>query len=185
MSTLDPHAPYTLDTRELGRRPGTSQRVRRAMPAPDGMAVGLARVDPEGELDVEILLEAVMEGVLITLRCRVPYTGECARCLDPVSGAVEVDARELFAHDDRENDDETAVLDGDFADVEPMLRDAVVLALPGTVLCREDCPGLCPRCGARFADDPEHAHDEAVDPRWVALSVLADPTMTPPNDEEH
>jgi uncharacterized protein len=185
MSTLDPHAPYTLDTRELGRRPGTSQRVRRSVPAPDGLTVGLAQVDPTAELDVDVLLESVMEGVLVSLRCRVPYSGECARCLDPVSGVVEVDARELFAYDDHETDDETALLDGDFADLQPMLRDAVVLSLPGTVLCRDDCPGLCARCGARLADDPDHTHDDTVDPRWAALSVLADPTPTPPSNKEH
>jgi uncharacterized protein len=178
MTTLDSHAPYTLDTRELGRRPGASQRVRRSLPAPDGLQVGLARVDSATELQADLLLEAVMEGVLVTLRTRVPFEGECARCLDDVSDELDIDVQELFTHADYEADEELPRLDGDLLDLEPMLRDAVVLALPGTVLCRDDCPGLCVRCGARLADDPDHDHPDAVDPRWAALRTLSE-------NEEH
>lgn len=193
MSSLDPRAPYVLDTRELGRRPGTSQRVHRRMPAPEGMAVGLTRVEDGLPVDVDVLLEAVMEGVLVTLRAEVPYVGECARCLDPVHGGVDVDAQELFAHPDLQHrrdadDSDIPLLDGDLLDLEPMLRDAVVLALPGTVLCDPGCPGLCPRCGARLADDPDHAHTDEVDPRWSALGALAphsDPPSATPAPEEH
>lgn len=174
MTTLDSHAPYTLDTRELGRRPGASQRVRRMLPAPQGLQVGLARVDPDVELTTDVLAESVMEGVLVTLRTQVPFRGECARCLDEVAGTVDIDIQELYAHDDRDADDETPRLQGDLLDLEPMLRDAVVLALPATLLCRDDCPGLCPHCGARLADDPDHDHPDAVDPRWAALHTLTE-----------
>ena len=95
---------------------------------------------------------------------------------------------ELFVYDDSDDrshhgDDEDADvsrLEGDLIDLEPLLRDAVVLALPYQPLCREDCPGLCVECGARLADDPEHRHDAAVDPRWAALGnvVVADPSTT-------
>jgi uncharacterized protein len=63
------------------------------------------------------------------------------------------------------------VLEGDLLDLEPTVRDAVVLQLPLAPVCREDCPGLCSTCGARLAEDPEHSHDE-VDPRWAALTAL-------------
>jgi uncharacterized protein len=69
-------------------------------------------------------------------------------------------------------DDETSRLEGDLLDLEPLLRDAVVLALPFQPLCEDDCPGLCTECGARLADDPDHAHEAAIDPRWAGLQQL-------------
>jgi uncharacterized protein len=93
---------------------------------------------------------------------------------------VSVDLVELFVYDDEqpqagvaEEDEETSRLEGDLLDLEPLLRDAVVLALPFQPLCREDCPGLCVECGARLADDPEHGHEAQIDPRWAALQGLA------------
>jgi uncharacterized protein len=172
MSSLDPHAPFVLDTRELGRRPGESQRVRRTLPAPEGMQVGLSRVPDAEPLVLDLLLEAVMEGVLVTLDSEVPYVAECARCLDEVHATLPVHAQELVAHPDDTLDEDTFRLDGDLLDLEPVLRDAVVLALPPTVLCSPDCPGLCPECGSRLADEPGHTHEAATDPRWAALDAL-------------
>ena len=68
------------------------------------------------------------------------------------------------------------MLQDDLVDLEPLLRDAVVLALPFQPLCRDDCPGLCTECGARLADDPDHQHEDAIDPRWAALQGLTDKT---------
>jgi uncharacterized protein len=77
--------------------------------------------------------------------------------------------------EDTEQDDEERYLAGDLLDLEPVLRDAVVLALPMSPLCREDCPGLCVECGVPLADaGPGHRHDEAPDPRWAALKQLGD-----------
>ena len=89
------------------------------------------------------------------------------RCLEPIHEDIEVTFQELFVYDDTrhrvrgdsEEDDETSRLEDDLLDLEPLLRDAVVLALPFQPLCQPDCPGLCPDCGARLADDPDHAHD--------------------------
>ena len=69
-------------------------------------------------------------------------------------------------------DDEVSRLEDDLLDLEPLLRDAVVLALPFQPLCQDDCPGLCVECGARLADDPDHGHDAAIDPRWAGLTAL-------------
>ena len=71
-----------------------------------------------------------------------------------------------------EEDDEVSTLQDDLVDLEPLLRDAVVLALPFQPLCEDDCPGLCAECGARLKDDPDHAHDEPIDPRWAGLAAL-------------
>lgn len=114
-----------------------------------------------------------MEGVLATGQARASLTGECARCLDQIDDTVVVPLQELYVYPESEaTEDEASRLDGELFDLEPLLRDAVVLALPFQPVCRPDCPGLCIECGARLADDPGHTHQESVDPRWAALSVL-------------
>ena len=120
------------------------------------------------------------EGVLVTGTVSAPLTGQCARCLDPLTDELDVDFCELFAYRDSATDetteqDEVFRVDGELLDVEPVVRDAIVLALPWTPLCREDCPGLCPECGQRLADVPAgHAHDQ-LDPRWAALAAFRQP----------
>lgn len=188
MTTLDSHAPLVLDTHELGRRPGTSLRVRRTLPAPAGLVVGLASVAPGTLLDCDLQLEAVMEGVFVTLSTTVPVVAECARCLDPISTTLDVRTQELVAYPADDLDSDALVMDGDLLDLEPILRDAIGLALPATTLCRPDCPGLCPECGARLADDPDHSHTAAADPRWAALrdvsAALADRDDTSTHEPE-
>ena len=118
-----------------------------------------------------------MEGVLVTGTAQAGLDGECARCLGEIHDDVVADIQELFVYDDGDiaADEEADVsrLEGDLLDLEPLLRDAVVLSLPFQPLCRDDCPGLCAECGARLADDPGHQHDEPIDPRWAALEGLA------------
>ena len=96
-----------------------------------------------------------------------------------ITDEMEIRFQELYVYEDHalpaEEDDEVSTLQGDLVDLEPLLRDAVVLALPFQPLCQDDCPGLCPECGARLADDPDHGHDAPVDPRWAALSALTEP----------
>ena len=151
--------------------------VSRSVPAPAHLGNDVLGV-PEGSLlELDLRLESVVEGVLVSGTVSGTGTGECVRCLDPVTVPVVVDLQELFAHagQERDEDDDTEPLpemDGVLLDIEPALRDAVVLALPLQPLCRDDCPGLCPQCGARLADDPEHEHDE-TDARWAALRGLA------------
>jgi uncharacterized protein len=167
-----------LDTHELGRRPGTERHVTLTAPAPADLGIEVLRV-PEGRpVDFDLRLEAVVEGVLVTGTVTAGLEGECARCLDDVHSEVSADLTELFVYDDDpdrggdEDDEETSRLQGDLLDLEPVLRDAVVLALPFQPLCRDDCPGLCAECGARLADDPDHGHGDEVDPRWAALQGL-------------
>jgi uncharacterized protein len=178
---LDPRAPLVLDTRELGRRPGSQRTTSFTAEAPAELGIEVLGVPEGSPVHLDLRLEAVMEGVLVTGTAEADLEGECARCLEPIEDNVRVDLQELFVYDDRDNplvddeDSDVSLLVGDLLDLEPVLRDAVVLALPFQPLCREDCPGLCVECGARLADDPEHRHDEPVDPRWAALSGLADP----------
>ena len=180
---LDPRAPLVLDTRELGRRPGSQRLVSFTAPAPADLGIEVLRVPEGSPVELDLRLEAVMEGVLVTGQASARLEGECARCLDDIHDEVVGDIQELFVYDDEgttgsgtgpqdEGDDDVARLEGDLLDLEPLLRDAVVLMLPFQPLCREDCPGLCPTCGARLADDPAHQHDEPVDPRWAKLSEV-------------
>ena len=175
---LDPRAPFVLDVHELGRRPGTMAQVDRKVPAPAGLGLGAIGVGvPEGsEIELNARLESVQEGVLVTATVRATLTGECSRCLDPIDHEVELDVQELYFYEPRrgseeESDEDAPMLDGDFLDLEPAVRDAVVLELPVAPLCREDCPGLCPECGVALADQPDHRH-ETSDPRWSALESL-------------
>jgi uncharacterized protein len=179
LSKLDPRAPLVLDTRELGRRPGSQREVSRTVPAPADLGIEVLGVPEGSPVELDLRLEAVMEGVLVTGTASADLAGECVRCLEPISDEIEVRFQELFVYDDQDVDPdeelEVSTLQDDLVDLEPLLRDAVVLALPFQPLCSEDCPGLCTTCGARLADDPDHAHDEPVDPRWAALSALTEP----------
>lgn len=187
---LDPRKPLVLDTRELGRRPGSMRAVALRAPAPADLGVELIGVPPDADIELDLRLESVMEGVLVTGTTVVPLRGECARCLEPVDDALTVDIQELFAYpasttDVTAQDDETARMEGDLLDLEPVLRDAVVLALPLTPLCRPDCAGLCAECGERLDDLPEDHGHTASDPRWNALQGLLDRPHDPaPNDQE-
>ena len=188
LSKLDPRAPLVLDTRELGRRPGSQREVSRTVPAPADLGIEVLGV-PEGTpVELDLRLEAVMEGVLVTGTATAALAGECARCLEPISDEIEVRFQELFVYEDQGVDPdeelEVSMLQDDLVDLEPLLRDAVVLALPFQPLCEDDCPGLCAECGARLADDPDHAHDEAVDPRWAALARLAETESQPESQHD-
>ena len=107
------------------------------------------------------------------------------RCLEPIDDEVEVTFQELFVYDDQQparptttEDDEVSRLEGDLLDLEPLLRDAVVLALPFQPLCEDDCPGCAPSAAPGWRTIPDHAHDEAIDPRWAGLAALQDPAQS-------
>jgi uncharacterized protein len=171
-----PQGDFVFDLRKLGRQPGSLLEQAVMVHAPSGLDAGIASVPAGAEVDLDVRFEVVSEGVLATGSAAVPLGGECARCLDPLASSVDVSFTELYRYetDPEDEDDESPVLDGDKLDLEQVFRDAVVLALPLSPLCREDCPGLCAECGARLADvGPSHVHD-AVDPRWDILRGLTD-----------
>ena len=163
--------------RPLGKRPGEFRDERRTATAPDGLGSGLVLVPADSDVALDLRFEAVSEGVLVTGSATATLTGECARCLDPLTSTIEVSFQELYRYlpdpGEDEDDGEERFLDGDLLDLEPAFRDAVVLALPLSPLCRDDCPGLCAECGAKLADaGPDHGHGDKVDPRWGLLAKL-------------
>lgn len=172
---LDLRQPFVLDVRELGRRPGSMKPVQAEVRAPAGLTVGLAGVPEGAPVLLDLRLESVVEGVLVSGTVTAPVNGECARCLTAVTDEVTVDVTELFAYPDSvteqtSEEDEVSHLVGDMLDLEPVVRDALVLDLPLSPLCREDCRGLCAGCGIALDDLPDDHTHASTDPRWAALA---------------
>lgn len=179
-STIDPRSGFVFDVRDLGRHAGGMKRATREVPAPEGFGNGVIGVPTGAPLTLELMFEAVVEGILVSGSAEAELAGECARCLTPVGGFATTDVQELFLFPDAEpDDDEASRVEADLIDLEPLLRDQLVLDMPFTPLCREDCAGLCPTCGVDLNADPAHEHGDAIDPRWAELAGWAD---APKND---
>ncbi len=173
--------PLVFDTHVLGRRPGTERTVERTVEAPADLGIDIFGVPEGSDISIELRLEAVMEGVLATGTASVHLSGECVRCLVEIDEEDVINVQELYLYEGAT--EEEYQLEDDLLDLEPVLRDAVVLALPLNPLCDPECPGLCSQCGVRLADDPDHTHGEAIDPRWAALNQLTDrPESDPVSD---
>ncbi len=166
--------PLVFDTRDLA--PGAARALTRTAPAPEHMGVELARVPAGADLGLEVQLEGVAEGVLVTATVTAPLECECARCLEAFSSEIKVRFQELFVlaadagrAEDAEADDSYLLDDIGLLDLEPAVRDAIVLELPLSPLCEEGCQGLCVECGVRLADaEPGHGHEQRGTP-WAAL----------------
>ncbi|MFY9806405.1 MAG: DUF177 domain-containing protein [Pseudonocardiaceae bacterium] len=170
----DPSGPWVIDTRDLGRRPGSMRCYHRDVQLSVGIGLDVVGIPAGAEVSLDVRLESVMEGVLVSGTATAPVTGQCARCLDPLGDRLDVELIELFAYPDTATDvttdpDEVSrVVDG-LVDLEPVVRDAVLLALPQAPLCSEECAGLCPDCGGKRAElGADHRH-EKMDPRWTVL----------------
>jgi uncharacterized protein len=170
---LNPRSGLVLDTHELGRRAGAMKVIRTSVDAPGDLAIGVIGVPLGSPVQLDLRLESVVEGVLVSGSATVEVSGECVRCLGDISDELEVGIQELYVYPGVEADDDLASrLEGDLIDLEPLLRDEVVLDLPFQPLCRDDCSGLCVECGANLNDDPAHRHEAHLDPRWEALRGL-------------
>jgi uncharacterized metal-binding protein YceD (DUF177 family) len=178
--------PWVVELRELGRRAGSMQELDRTIPAPAGWKVELIGVPEGAPVELDLRLESVMEGVLVSGSVTVPLTGSCARCLEPIEDSLDLDVQELYAYEgstteETSEEDEVRLVEGERIDLEPMVRDAVVLALPLAPVCDEDCAGLCADCGQRWDDLPaDHSHEQ-LDPRWAGLAGRFAPDPPPPS----
>jgi uncharacterized protein len=173
-SGADLRSPYVFDVRQMQRHTGELREFRRSAPASAALGSDLMAV-PEGALlELDVRLESVSEGVLVTGTVSGSATGECGRCLEEIVHEVNEKIVELFAFPGSETsetttEDEIYRVEGECIDIEPVVRDAVVLGLPWSPLCRPDCGGLCSECGQKLDDLPvDHTH-ETLDPRWAAL----------------
>jgi uncharacterized protein len=155
---------------ELRRRLGERKPFRTRV-ALDDLAISTAEVPPDREIDVDLILESIAAGLVAEGTIVAPWVGDCRRCLEPVEGEVETHVKEIFERTPTEG--ETYPLGQDTVDLEPMVRDAVLLALPLAPLCRPDCAGPAPDA---FPTGPESDTDEAAArlraERWSALDEL-------------
>ncbi|WP_439563594.1 YceD family protein [Microcella sp.] len=166
-----PSNPYRVNVRDLVHRPGEMREKQLTFAVPEQLGAA-AVVVPEGtELELDLRLEGLHDGILVSADVRTTAFGECVRCLDPVVIPVEVEFQELFAYSQDEAYD--YLVHDDHVDCEPVVRDAVVLSLPFQPVCREDCPGLDPETGERLADAGPREPREVIDPRWAVLEGLA------------
>ncbi len=184
MSRLHP-SPLSIDISRLGRRPGSMMTVRETVDSPSRIGLDMAAIEKGAPVELDLRVESVAEGALVTGTVTGPTVGECARCLSTFTGEVGIHLTELFAYPDSATEatteaDEVGHVVDDTIDLEQAVIDAVALELPLSPVCRPDCPGLCPRCGVALATaEPGHRHD-VVDPRWAKLAeYLPDQQVDP------
>jgi uncharacterized protein len=163
------HGALNIGVADLLRRPG-NHRDEHLEVVIDGLEVLGSHVPAGAATVIDVRLESVNEGIVARGTIEVPWAGECRRCLCPIASTLRTDVYEVF--EDEPVEGETSKLDVDRIDLEPLAREAVLLELPLAPLCREDCAGLCPECGAdRNFEDCGHVLT-TVDDRWAALDEL-------------
>jgi len=162
--------PYTVDVYDLMHRPGEMRERSIDIVVPEEFGNAMIAVKAGSDLRVDLRMESLHDGILVSADIDGTAAGECGRCLIDIEQAVQVEIQELFAY----SSDEAFEYEvhEDTIDLEPVVRDAVVLSLPFQPVCQEDCLGLCPQCGVRLLDNPGHEHKNPVDPRWAALGSL-------------
>ncbi|HVA74043.1 MAG TPA: DUF177 domain-containing protein [Acidimicrobiales bacterium] len=185
--------PWLVPITTLKRSPGT-RRVESRTGRVGELAVAGSVVPRDAEVTADATLDAVGGGIEVTADISAPWKGECRRCLKPVEGRLAVHVRELYRqheaaggrahahprdhphqarpHPADEEDEETYPLHGEMLDLQPLVRDALLLELPLAPVCSDDCKGLCPTCGADLNDAPCSCGDAPTDPRWAALEAL-------------
>jgi uncharacterized protein len=172
--------PWLVPITSLRRSLGNRRREERSGPIGE-LRVADSRIPSGAEAHADTTLDSVDGGIEVTARIRAPWEGECRRCLKPVGGELLCEVREMYRPrapgEPPDQDEETYPLRGEMLDLRPLVSDALLLELPIAPLCRPDCAGLCPTCGADLNEGPCACPSPASDPRWAAL----DPLRLPPS----
>jgi uncharacterized protein len=163
--------PFVVHVAQLRRAVGTRWNERRQGRI-EGLDCSGSSVPDEAMPVAEVVLESVLGGVSVSGIVSAPWAGACRRCLVPATGVLRLPVRELYT--DESDGEETYPLVGDEVDLEPLVRDAVLLELPQAPLCQADCQGLCPSCGVN-RNEETCGCEAPRDPRWGALDVLRMP----------
>lgn len=169
--------PFVLPVRDIAHRSGEMRQHELEVPAPGKWGEGLVAVEAGEPVDLDVRLESVHEGILVSATIDSTYRGVCGRCLTDIAAPVEVEIQELFAYPGSEATD--FEVQDDHVDLETAVRDAIVLSLPFQPVCQPDCPGLDPATGERMATSTGSHDSEPIDPRWAALQ-----DYTPDHDDE-
>ena len=160
----------SFDLGALGLGSGEARELAVAVPVEE-LSYGGQTYSAGGFTEARLDVSRTMSGYALRLRFEVRLTGPCMRCLEDAGARVAVDAREVDQPGDAE-ELRSPYVDGTEIDLRGWARDALALALPTQIFCRDDCLGLCAVCGANLNEEPGHSHERSPDPRWAKLSEL-------------
>jgi len=167
--------PFVVGVAALRKHPGTWRQMQVVGPIAE-LEVSNSRVQPGADVEVDVVLESTLGGVVVTGTVSALWEGECRRCLEPATGRLVARVREVYSDDP---DPELGyAMTADWLDLEPLAHDACILELPLAPLCGPDCLGLCPECGAN-RNYETCTCTEKTDPRWAALAGLGAPEAEP------
>ena len=166
------NGPFVLPVRDIVRRPGEMREHAFSVPLPEQWGEGIVSFEKGAEIDLDVRLESVHEGILVSGNAEAEYSGVCGRCLIDIVRPVEVEFQELFAYPGEEETD--FEVQDDHVDLETLVRDATVLALPFQPVCQPDCLGLDPETGEKLTVSTGTEQAAPIDPRWSALQQITD-----------
>jgi uncharacterized protein len=160
----------SFDVGGLGLSSGEARQLVLDVPV-DELSFGGQTYSAGGGADARLDVSRTTSGYALRLRFEVRLSGPCMRCLEDAGAGVIVDAREIEQPGDSE-ELRSPYVEGTVVDLRGWARDALALALPTQIFCRQECLGLCALCGANLNAEPQHAHEREPDPRWAKLSEL-------------
>jgi uncharacterized protein len=161
-------APLVVNASELLRQPGTRRCVDTIVARAD---LGLDDPRLSGDVSVDVTLESTLDDVVVTGELRAGRRDACRRCLRPIEDVIAVAIDERYGAEPDASGEHFPIVNGQI-DLGPTVREEVLLAIPDAPLCRPDCPGLCPSCGADLADGPCGCDPVVRDERWAVLDQL-------------
>ena len=161
---------FLVSVKEILKHPGNMREISLREALQQEIGTPVAKLEKGSEVEIDLRLESVHEGILATGEVFGEAELSCSRCLDEVKLEIEVDFQELFAYSSTSDDE--LVVDGEHIDLEQVVIDSVVLNLPFQPVCSPDCLGLCAECGVKFSENPGHEHQMPIDSRFEALKDL-------------
>lgn len=189
MMTRPEDSPWAVPVAQVASRPGQSKQIDADFPAPSGIGDEIVGVKEGAPVHVSGSFDSIVDGLVFSARVTAPVKAECTRCLKPIERDWGVDVTtfmpyesgedakgrngevDIVAGEEEAEDVYPLLADGAWADLEALLRDTLVEALPLQPLCSEDCQGLCSQCGVDLNEHPDH-HHEVTDIRFEALADL-------------
>ncbi|QUY62443.1 Ribosomal protein L32p-like protein [Gulosibacter molinativorax] len=173
-------SPYAVNVATLINRPGTMQEMQLSITVPERIGEGMIYFDTGAELEVELRLESLVDGVLATADVSGVLTGQCSRCLQDIEQPWSGNITELYTFENEEGTE--YVVQQDLLDLEGPIRDAVVLDLPFQPLCEPGCLGLDPETGEKLTE-PLPEPEDIIDPRWEQLKGLLESSDSVPSEQ--
>lgn len=179
---MELRSPYVISVIDLPRQEGSEREFSLTLSAPADCGVELLKVPENSPIELDMRLQSVSEGIFVQGQARTTAFGQCSRCLADLEVAMDEaiaelvfypESRQALLDEGDEEADELPVVEDEHIDLEPIIRDALVLAMPFRPLCKPDCEGLCAECGERWEDLPDDHEHEFLDPRFSALDDLA------------